>query len=192
VRRTPGISIVTPDDWEEFDLNPATRHRSVVRAVRRACASDHSLDAAPLIAVLDHVVGKAVSAGGFYLAAAASRGANQHPFASSVFMQLSPPRPSYREAPSAVCADLAADLAIDLDLADCDVSVVTLPLIGPSVRVEGASQGVLLNYIVPLRYPARDLTVTFNTQCWLPPDRQAATLALFETMALSIAVVRGD
>lgn len=184
-----GISIVTPGDWEEFDLDPATRHRSVARAVRRACAHDRSLESGPLITFLDGLVGCASDSGGFYLAAAAGRGDGNHPFASSVFMQAGPATAAYRSSPTLVCADYAADLASDPSLADCDVSVVSLPALGPAVRVEGSKQGVQLNYLAPLHSPACDLLVSFSAPCWMSPERQVATLTLFETMARSIAFV---
>lgn len=186
-----GVSIVTPGDWHEFDLQPSSRHRSVVRAVRRAAAADPSLigSSAPLISMLDALVANALSAGGFYLAAMAMRDpATSGVFAASVLMQLAPSTGSSGLADER-CAGLAAAISVDPAWAGAAVDVLPLP-VGPCVRVQIVAGGVLAQYIVPVR--ARQLIVTFSSPCTPSAHYSDAALELFDSMAASVALVYDD
>jgi hypothetical protein len=193
IRTLSGVSIVTPGDWHEFDLSPASRHRSVVSAVRRACAADPGLagDAVQLISMLDGLVAQAASAGGFYLAALAMRDSMTGGiFAASVLMQLGPSLAGPAGSSSSeICAGLAAAISVDPAWADAFVEVVSLP-VGPSVRLQIVAGGLLAQYIVPIR--ARQLIVTFSSPCTPSMHYSDAALELFDTMAASVALVYDD
>jgi hypothetical protein len=62
--------IVTPGDWAELDLDPSTRRRSILLAVRRAVGRSPGLagDAVRLIKLLDDISLRAALSGGFYCA----------------------------------------------------------------------------------------------------------------------------
>jgi hypothetical protein len=193
IRTLSGVSIVTPGDWHEFDLSPATRHRSVASAVRRACAADVGLagDAVQLISMLDGLVANAASAGGFYLAALAMRdSATGGIFAASVLMQLGPSLAGPAGSSAAeICAGLAGAISVDPSWAGASVEVVSLP-VGPSVRVQVVAGGVMAQYIVPIR--SRQLIVTFSSPCTPSMHYSDAALELFDAMAASVALVYDD
>jgi hypothetical protein len=192
VRALSAVSIVTPGDWHEFDLSPITRHRSVIRAVRRACLADPGLaeDAVRLIALLDTLVANAASAGGFYLAALALRdGSTGGLFAASALMQLGPPTALPGGSPTQICAGLAGAITVDPSWAGAQVDVVELP-IGPSVRMQVVAGGVLAQYLVPVL--SRQLIVTFSSPCTPSLHYSDAALELFDTMAASIELVYDD
>jgi hypothetical protein len=193
VRTLSGVSIVTPGDWHEFDLLEGSRHRSVVQAVRRACAADAGLavDAVQLISMLDGLIANAASAGGFYLAALAMRDvATGGIFAASVLMQLGPSMAAPTgSSPAEICAGLAGAISVDPAWAGASVEVVSLP-VGPGVRVQIVAGGVLAQYIVQVR--SRQLIVTFSSPCAPSMHYSDAALELFDTMAASVALVYDD
>ncbi len=196
-RTLTSVSIVTPGDWHEFDLSPATAHRSVIHAVRRACSVDPGLagDAVRLIGLLDRLVQRAVSAGGFYLAALALRDSvTGGLFAASVLMQLAPghvsePSASGPSSSEEMCAGLAAAISVDPDWVGANVDVVSLPAIGLSVRTQVVAGGVLVQYLIPVSASSRQLIVTFSSPCTPSAGYSDAALELFAAMAASITLV---
>jgi hypothetical protein len=179
-----GIRIETPGDWQQFDLRPATRHRSMARMIRRARNRDSSLLTRDLVPVLDMLVAQADDLGAFFLSACAGLDPDQHPFALSVLMHVSPARSPYPDPAWVVCADWAESLERDVD---ADVSAVTLPSLGCAVRIEGAKSGVQLDFLVPLTQQPRDLLVTFASSCAMSRSRHDDVVGLFDAMAQTLA-----
>jgi len=185
-------SIVTPGNWIELDLDPATRHTSIRRAVRRAIVRSRALapDAVPLITLLDRMTSRADDAGAFYCASRLIEDTTDGVLAATVVMQISPseavPLPSTPSLSAAQkCAALAAIIALDPQWAGADVGVVTLPFVGPAVRLRVEDGGIIVQYIVPLVGERRDILATFTCTC--PPYARLMT-ELFDTMAQSLAL----
>ena len=191
-----GAQIVTPGDWTDLDLDPATRHRSIVSAVRRAVASDVALAgySVRLITLLDDVARRAYDSGGFFcssLVLSSDDGA----LVANVLMQLSDGVGSGGVGGSGVlggpgaaievCAGLAAAVSCDPDWEVADVTVVTLPLVGPAVRVEVVDGGVCVQYLVPVPDSSQQIVLTFTSPC---PPFAGALIELFDSMAASFAL----
>jgi len=186
-------SIVTPSDWTELDLDPDTRHKSIRRAVRRAVTRSRGLapDTVPLIALLDHICRRADEARAFYCASLiieddAVRGA----LVATVLMQVcesaTAPLPGTLSLPvDKRCADLVAIIRSDPWWAGASAGVVTLPLVGPAVRLHIKDDGMILQYIVPLIGGIADVVLTFTCPC--PPYTELIT-ELFDTMADSLVL----
>lgn len=85
-------SIVTPGDWIELDLHPATWHTSIRRSVRQAVVRSRGLapDAVPLIALLDRTCRRAVDTGAFYCASRVLKDASGDVVVVTVLMQVRP------------------------------------------------------------------------------------------------------
>jgi hypothetical protein len=185
-------SIVTPGNWIELDLDPKTRHKSIRRAVRRAIVRSQALapDAVPLIALLDRMTSRADDAGAFYCASRVIEDTTDGVLVATVVMQIcqsaswSPPgKPNLGVAER--CAALAAVIDNDPEWVGADVGVVTLPFVGPAVRLRMEDGAIIVQYIVPLAGLHRYLLATFTCSC--PPYARAMT-ELFDTMAQSIAL----
>jgi len=188
-----GARIVTPGDWNDLDLDPTTRHRSIRRAVRRAATHDPSIEgrSAQLIAMLDGVARRAYDSGAFYCSSLVL-GSVRDLLVANVLMQISPDD-AESAAPSApaadVCSGLAAAVSCDPDWAGADVSVVDLPLVGPAVRVAVVAGGVCVRYLVPVPGSSRQIVLTFTSPC---PPYVAALIELFDTMAASFELDYAD
>jgi hypothetical protein len=185
-------SIVTPGDWTELDLDPATRHTSIRRAVRRAIVRSRALapDAVPLIALLDRMTSRADDAGAFYCASRVIEDATDGVLAATVVMQICQservPDPSTLSLSAAQrCTALAAVIEHDPDWIGGNVGIVTLAFIGPALRLRMEDGAIFVQYIVPLVGLHRYLLATFT--CSYPPYAQVMT-ELFDTMAQSIAL----
>jgi len=197
-----GAQIVTPGDWADLDLDPATRHRSIVSAVRRAVASDVALAgySVRLITLLDDVARRAYDSGGFFCSSLVLS-SDDGVLVANVLMQLSDGVGSggvdgsgggdgsgVLGGPGAaieVCAGLAAAVSCDPDWEDADVTVVTLPLVGPAVRVEVVDGGVCVQYLVPVPDSSQQIVLTFTSPC---PPFAGALIELFDSMAASFAL----
>lgn len=142
-----------------------------------------------LIALLDDLVRRADESGAFFcssLALSSEAGL----LAANVLLQISPDDegagfPASGASATEVCAGLAAAVSCDPDWEGADVTVVTLPLVGPAVRVEVVAGGVWLQYLVPVPDSARQIILTFTSPC---PPYAAALLELFDSMAESFAL----
>lgn len=151
-------SIVTPSDWAELDLDPATRHRSIRRSVRRAVRRKRVRqdDAVRLMRYLDELARRAYNDGAFYCASLVlDAGASGSPLVANVMMHLAPyvESPHTIATPAHVCAILTAFLKHDPSTRGVNVSVVGLPMAGPSVRAEMVAGGSVVQYYVPLSVP---------------------------------------
>jgi hypothetical protein len=186
----PSARIVTPGDWIELDLDPATRHTSIRKAVRRAVARDKALErnAVRLIAILDKISRRAHDSGAFYCASLVLNEATCGVFVANVLMQLcgkplasAPPRASAME----VCAGFAAAISADPGWAGAEVTVVPLVFVGPAVRVCLVDDAIVLQYIVPLAVPSVQAVLTFICPC---PPYAATALELFDAMASSLTL----
>lgn len=185
-------SIVTPGDWTELDLDPATRHTSIRRAVRRAIVRSRALapDAVPLIALLDHMTRRADDAGAFYCASRVIEDTSEGVLVATVVMQICQsekvPVPStLRLSAAQRCAALAAVVEDDPEWVGVNVGVVTLPFIGPAVRLRLEDGAIIVQYLVPLVGLHRYLVATFTCSC--PPYARVMT-ELFDNMAQSLAL----
>lgn len=185
-------SIVTPGDWTELDLDPATRHTSIRRAVRRAIVRSRALapDAVPLIALLDHMTSRADDAGAFYCASRVIEDTTDGVLVATVVMQICQsekvPDPSTLSLSAAQrCAALAAVIDDDPGWVGVEVGVVTLHFIGPAVRLRVEDGAIIVQYLVPLVGLHRYLVATFTCSC--PPYARVMT-ELFDTMAQSLAL----
>ncbi len=127
-------SIVTPGDWSELDLDPATRHTSIRRAVRQAIVRSRSLapDAVALIALLDRTTNLAVDAGAFYCASRVIEDATRV-IVATVLMQVC--RSATAPLPGSPiltvrqrCAALGEVISKDPEWAGADIRVVALPI----------------------------------------------------------------
>ncbi len=180
-----GARIVTPGDWSDLDLDPATRHRSIARAVRRAVAADPGLSGAAgrLIALLDDVARRACDAGGFFCSSMALS-SDDGPIVANVLMQLCGGEAGGGPADDA-CAGLAAAVSRDSSWADADVSVVSLASVGPAVRVVVVAGGACVQYLVPAPESSEFVVLTFTS----PSAPYAkAFVELFDSMAASLAL----
>jgi len=202
VRELVGARIVTPGDWTDLDLDPATRHRSIASAVRRAVASDAALAgcSARLITLLDDVTRRAYDSGGFFCSSLVLS-SDDGVLVANVLMQLSDGVGlggaggsaaagglGGRGGPGAaidVCAGLAAAVSCDPDWEGADVTVVTLPLVGPAVRVEVVDGGVCVQYLVPVLDSSQQIVLTFTSPC---PPFAGVLIALFDSMAASFVL----
>jgi hypothetical protein len=184
-------TITTPGDWLEIDLDPATRHRSIRSSVRRAVARTPSLagHAVRMIRTLDRITRDAIEAGGFYCTSLVVEDTTGGCFVATLLMQVC------REAeyvapehlPSALerCAGLTASVSKDPSWTGAEVTDVTLPFVGPSVRICITERAVSVQYLVPLPYEPLDVVLTFTCPC--PPYVKVAT-ELFDTMASSLVL----
>jgi hypothetical protein len=186
-----GARIVTPGDWVELDLDPATRHRSIRRAVQRAVAQNRGLqgNAVRLIALLDDISRRAEAGGAFYCASLVLHDATSGALlVANLLLQITPdadvPPPAHATAME-VCAGLAAVVSADPDWHGAAVGVVHLPLAGPAVRVEVVAGGVLIQYLVPVPRTGRQVVLTFSSPC---PPYVEALLGVFDAMAASFAL----
>jgi hypothetical protein len=187
-------SIITPGDWTELDLDPSTRHTSISKAVRRAVARSHSLapDATALIALLDRTSRRAADAGAFYCASLVAKGAPGDLVIANVLMLACPSPtapllvvPPGTSIPSVDerCASVADAISGDPAWVGAMVRVVSLPFVGPSVRVQVEDSGVIVQYLVPLVDGSVDVVITFS--CASPPYARLMT-QLFDAMAQSL------
>ena len=180
-------SIVTPGDWIELDLDPATRHTSVRRAVRQAVVRSRSLapDAVGLIRMLDRTSKQAIESGAFYCASRVIEDATGGVFVATVLMQVcrstltQPPGSPILRA-SERCAGIAAAFNKDPGWAGGNISVVPLPYAGPAVRLHIQHSAIIVQYFVPLVGGIADAVLTFSCPC--PPYASVVT-ELFDNMA---------
>ena len=188
-------SIVTPGDWTELDLNPATRHTSISQLVRRSVAQSRCAapDAVPLIALLDRTSKRAVDAGGFYCAWHILEDPSGGAVALTALMQvrqaMAPlPDPQSGIATLSVserCAALSDVVGRDPYWAGADIRVVTLPFTGSAVRLRIHTGGVIVQYLVPLVNSAAVVVLSFT--CASPPLARLTT-DLFDAMAQSLVL----
>jgi hypothetical protein len=186
-----GARIVTPGDWTDLDLDLSTQHGSIRRAVRRAVAADPALsgNTVRLITMLDDVVRRARDGGAFFCSSLVL-GSMPDVLVANVLMQISPDAAELASASAvSVCSGLAAAVSCDAAWAGADVSVVTLPLVGPAVRVELIAHGLCLQYLVPVPGSGRQVVLTFTSPC---ASYVAALIELFDTMAASFALDFSD
>lgn len=179
-------SIVTPRDWIELDLDPATRHSSIRRAVRRAVVRSRGLapDAVRLMGLLDRTSRRAAEAGAFYCASRVIEDPSGGVLVATVLMQICPSEMAPHGAPHLSvgerCAGLAAVISKDPGWAGAGVRVVPLPFVGPAVRLHIEDDAIIVQYLVPLVEGLADVVLTFTCPC--PPYAQLMT-ELFDTMA---------
>jgi hypothetical protein len=183
--RSFAVHLTTPGDWLELDVNPSTRHRSIRKAVRRAVSHNPALEgkAVRVLRLLDGISQRAADGKAFYCA---SMIVNQPPYdllLASVLIQtcLGDPLPPAASAKE-VCAGLAASISADLEWADSQVGVVSLPRFGPAVRTCFASPGAIVQYIAPLMLGSAQIVLTFSCPC---PPYAATAIELFDAMASS-------
>jgi hypothetical protein len=183
-------SIVTPGDWIELDLNPATRRSSILHAVRQAVGRSQTLaaHAVRLIGLLDSMSLHAIESGAFYCASRVIEDATSGLLVANVLLQVCPSdvaplpgSPSLRMGER--CAALADVIRNDPEWQGADVCVVPLPFVGPAVRVHVEDSAILLQYLVPLVGGLADAVLTFSCLC--PPYARAMT-ELFDAMAESL------
>jgi hypothetical protein len=207
--------IVTPGDWAELDLDPSTRRRSILLAVRRAVGRDPGLasDAVRLIKLLDDISLRAASSGAFYCASLVLDDAAGGFVLANVLIQLaggsdeSPVPPSATPPPATspfatphpvtspfatspppsteLCAGLALAVSADPDWTGAEVTVVRLPFVGPAVRISVVACGICLQYVVPLQSSSGQMLLTFSCPC---PGYVAPMTELFDAMAASLVL----
>jgi hypothetical protein len=182
--------IVTPGDWAELDLDPSTRRRSILLAVRRAVGRSPGLagDVVRLMRLLDDISRRAVSSGAFYCASLVLDDAAGGFVVANVLMQIAggsdlAPLPAAGFPTTDLCAGLAAAVSDDPDWAGAEVTAVRLPFVGPAVRISVVAGGICLQYIVPLPSSSGELLVTFSCPC---PGYIAPMTELFDAMAASL------
>jgi hypothetical protein len=185
-----GARVVTPGDWNDLDLDPATRHTSIRRAVRRALAADPGLEgnAVRLITLLDDLTLRACDAGAFFCSSLVLQSDSGGLLAANMLMQISADAETARQAGASaleLCAGLAAAVSCDAEWAGADVTVVTLPAAGPAVRVEVVAGGVCVQYLVPIPDSSRQIVLTFTSPC---PPYAGELIELFDSMAASFAL----
>ena len=182
-----GARIVTPGDWADLDLDPSSRHQSIARAVRRAVITNPGLaaHAVRLISLLDDVARRAHDAGGFFCSSLVLS-SDDGPVVANVLMQLcSGDSDGGGGSAEEACAGLAAAVSCDPSWADADVSVVSLPSVGPAVRVVVVAGGVCVQYLVPVPDSSEYVVLTFTS----PSASYAkAFVELFDSMAASFAL----
>lgn len=190
-RQSLRVQLVTPGDWTELDLNPATRRASVRRAVRSAARHNPGLagDGVRLMGFLDDISRRAHEAGAFYCASLVLGDVSASAVVATALMQLSGDsgvRVDADFSSAELCAGLASVISADPDWAGADVGVVALPLAGPAVRICVIAVGVFVQYIVPVRDAGQLL---LSMSCSSPP--YVATMTeLFDAMAASLSVER--
>jgi len=183
-----GARIVTPGDWSDLDLAPATRHRSIARAVRRAVVANPGLarSSARLISLLDDVTRRAYDSGGFFCSSLVLS-SDDGTLAANVLMQVcevgAPVSPD--GSSDEMCAGLAAAVSCDPVWADADVSVIALPSVGPAVRVAVVARGVCVQYLVPVPDSSEYVVLTFTSPS---ATYEFAFVELFDSMAASFAL----
>jgi hypothetical protein len=189
-------SIVTPGDWTELDLNPATRHTSISQLVRRPGVSSRGWapDAVPIIALLDRASRRVADAGAFYCAWHLAKDPSGNTVVLTALMQVRsatvPPPPDAHSGVSIVsvgerCAALADVVRGDSLWAGADVRVVKLPFTGSAVRLRIEDGGVIVQYLVPLVNGSAVVVLTFS--CPFPPYARVVT-ELFDAMAQSLVL----
>jgi hypothetical protein len=183
-----GARIVTPGNWSDLDLDPSTRHRSIVSAVRRATVSNPELAGCSvrLISLLDDVARRAHDSGGFFCSSLVLS-SDDGPLAANVLMQLCDAGVAggLVDSTDEVCAGLAAEVMCDPGWADADVSVVVLAFVGPAVRVVIVAGGVCVQYLVPVPESSEYVVLTFTSPT---APYAAAFVELFDSMAASFAL----
>jgi hypothetical protein len=183
-----GARIVTPGNWSDLDLDPSTRHRSIVSAVRRATVSNPELAGCSvrLISLLDDVARRAHDSGGFFCSSLVLS-SDDGPLAANVLMQLCDAGVAggLVDSTDEVCAGLAAEVMCDPGWADADVSVVVLASVGPAVRVVIVAGGVCVQYLVPVPESSEYVVLTFTSPT---APYAAAFVELFDSMAASFAL----
>jgi hypothetical protein len=183
-----GARIVTPGNWSDLDLDPSTRHRSIVSAVRRATVSNPELAGCSvrLITLLDDVARRAHDSGGFFCSSLVLS-SDDGPLAANVLMQLCDAGVAggLVDSTDEVCAGLAAEVMCDPGWADADVSVVVLAFVGPAVRVVIVAGGVCVQYLVPVPESSEYVVLTFTSPT---APYAAAFVELFDSMAASFAL----
>lgn len=189
MRELVGARIVTPGDWTDLDLAPATRHRSIRRAVRRAVVNDPGLAGheVRLIGLLDDIARRAYDSGAFYCASLVLGTLETGLLAANILMQITPDdeMPAITGGVTEMCAGLAAAISCDPDWMGADVSVVRLPMVGEAVRVEVVAGGVCLQFLVPVPDSRRQVVLTFTSP--FAPYAEAL-IELFDSMAASFAL----
>ena len=187
MRRLAGASIELPGDWVDLDLDPATQHRSISRAVRRAIRRDPALAGyrGRLLGLLDNVVRHAGDSGAFFCSSLVLDG-DGGPLTATLLMQVVGEPPweldGRERSRDDVCAGIAAAASFDPDWQDADVDVVALPSTGPAVRLAVLAGGVCVQYIVPVPDETR-LLLTFTSPCaWY----DTALIELFDAMARTL------
>ena len=188
-------SIVTPSDWTELNLNPATRHTSISQLVRRSVVQSRGLapDAVPLIALLDRTSTRAADAGGFYCAWHILKDPSGDAVALTALMQVRQAMAALPEPPLGIaslsvterCAALAGVVGRDPYWAGADIRVVTLPFTGSAVRLRIQNGGVIVQYLVPLVNSPAVVVLSFS--CASPPFARPAS-DLFDAMAQSLVL----
>lgn len=185
-------SIITPGDWIELDLDPATRHTSIRRAVRRAIVRSPRLEphGVQLIRMLDDAAQRAIEGATIYCASRVVEHATGHPSVATVLIQICASDVATRLGMpmlrvSERCAGLANVLTNDLNWAGADVRVVELPFVGPAVRLHIEDRAIIMQYLVPLAGGMADAVLTFSCPC--PPYARVMT-QLFDTMAESLVL----
>jgi hypothetical protein len=195
----PGVlraSIVTPGDWVELDLEPTTRHKSIRRAVRNAVRRKtvRQPDAVRLIRRLEQIAARAQDNGAFFCASqVVADDPARDPLVANVMMQVVPyelPGELAFRSPPDMCDWLADSIRDECgcgDYGDGDVDIVPLPRVGPAVRHEVMSSGVLVQYFVPLPVlrPTALVLLTFTCPC--PPYAELTT-KLFDVIATSLSL----
>jgi hypothetical protein len=183
--RSFGVHLTTPGDWTELDLNPSTRHRSIRKAVRRAVSRNPALEgkAVRLLRLLDATSQRAADNRAFYCATMIVNEPPHDLLLASVLIQtcLGDPLPPTASA-NEVCAGLATSISADLDWADAQVGVVSLPRFGPAVRMCVGPPGAVVQYIAPLMLRSAQIVLTFSCPC---PPYAATAIELFDAMASS-------
>jgi hypothetical protein len=190
-----GAAIALPGDWADVDLDPATRHTSISRAVRRTVRRDPTLAAhrIQLVALLDRLVRRASDAGAFFCSSLViNTDDDGGPLVANLLMQRvddkAPDcgdRYGDRCGTGEMCAGIAAAASCDPDWEDADIDVVQLPSIGPAVRLGVLADGVCVQYIVPVPHCATRLILTFTSPsaCY-----GTALVELFDAMARTLQV----
>jgi hypothetical protein len=188
-------SIVTPGDWTELDLNPATRHTSISQLVRQPGVSSRGWapDAVPIIALLDRASRRVADAGAFYCAWHLAKDPSGGTVVLTALMQVrqpSVPLPDTHSGMSSAsvaerCAALADVVRSDSLWAGADVRVVKLPFTGSAVRMRIEDGGVIVQYLVPLVNGSAVVVLTFS--CPFPPYARVVT-ELFDAMAQSLVL----
>lgn len=187
-----GIEIMTPGDWEELDLDPATRHKSIGRAVRRAVRRSPSLrpHTLRLIAMLDRTAREAADTGAMYCSSLVVETTGGGHFVANLLVQvcgetaavpLPVPLPSADER----CAGIVAAAIDDCGWTSAEISVVALPFVGPSVRICLIEAAVSLQFIVPMPHEAHDMVLTFTCPC---PPYASTAIDMFDAMAASLVL----
>lgn len=189
-RSFAGVRMVTPGDWTDLDLDPATRHTSIARAVRRAVGRDAGLSGSEvrLIGLLDDIARRAYDSGAFFCSSLVLSSDAGGLLAANVLIQLADlglDDPVLGASGMELCAGLAAAISCDPDWEDADVTVVTLPAVGEAVRVEVVAGGICLQYLIPLPDSSAHLLLTFTSPC---PPFVEALIPLFDAMAQSLSL----